>query len=104
MKHTPGPWKTESFSQAESGESVTLELHANSGYIGTFALELDGNHTPEDVAEFLANGRLIAAAPELLEALEAVNEAFHRQSLVEHRGDVMPKVWAAIRKAKGERD
>lgn len=42
------------------------------------------------------------AAPELLEALESVSEAFYRESLIEHRGDVMPKVWAAIRKAKGE--
>ena len=42
------------------------------------------------------------AAPEMLEALEAVSDAFYRESLVEHRGDVLPKVWAAIRKAKGE--
>jgi hypothetical protein len=42
------------------------------------------------------------AAPEMLKALEAVSNAFYRESLVEHRGDVMPKVWAAIRKAKGE--
>lgn len=41
-----------------------------------------------------------AAAPDMLEALKAVSDAFYRESLVEHRGDVMPKVWAAIKKAE----
>jgi hypothetical protein len=40
-------------------------------------------------------------AREMLETLEAISDAFYRESLVEHRGNVMPRVWAAVKKAKG---
>src|ERR1700722_19638595 len=97
-KHTPGPWRTERFAQAESEQSVSTELHANSGYIGTFTLELDPD-TPEDVAEFLANARLIAAAPELLEALELSEQALSGVPMAQYDlSFVLSQVRAAIRK------
>ena len=84
-QHTPGPWR--------QGKNANLWIYSEQRLIVKVC--------PDSISSG-ANARLIAAAPDLLEALEAVNEAFHRESLVEHRGDVMPKVWAAIRKAKGE--
>jgi hypothetical protein len=46
-----------------------------------------------------ANALLIAASPELYGALEAVAEAFLDNRLHEYSGNVMPLVWAALKKA-----
>ena len=76
-KHTPGPWAVHSaypwiikqgpdvpFIQPDSGVTICNTMgHENSGFFPT----------PE---EGRANARLIAAAPELLEALKLLDEAF----------------------------
>ena len=52
-----------------------------------------------------ANARLIAAAPQMLEALEAVAPLLHwldQEQNVTMAGDMLPKVLAAIAAAKGE--
>jgi hypothetical protein len=59
MKHTPGPWTYD-----RSGYS----LYVNSGRELVTALSMDGKRM--ETSE--ANARLIAAAPELLEALKSV--------------------------------
>jgi len=92
--HTPGPWDAV---DAEGQPQIVSRTNKLIAEVNTVVRFVYGR--PDDPQ---ADARLIAAAPELLEALESVTEAFYRESLVEHRGDVMPKVWAAIRKAKGE--
>ena len=76
-KHTKGPWEVV---QTDAGiivrtESVKKTRAGASRYaaIGGF-----DRSDPEQLAEALANARLIAAAPELLEALEALVNDFGR--------------------------
>ena len=68
MKHTPGPWKVEYFKRVRS--------EANGEMVCTGYGEIKYGRTNEEV-ELLAeaNARLIAAAPELYEALEDVLDA-----------------------------
>lgn len=94
-KHTPGPWARDTGSgfgcdvRAENGRKVAATWGINNG---------DPNR-PAYRAECDANARLIAAAPELLAALE--------MALVYVDGEGTPEqyeqVVAAIAKAKGER-
>lgn len=70
-KHTPGPWKVSNYRPydiiARDPKESTYECGDNRyDPIAT----VYRNHTQE----FLANARLIAAAPELLEALKGVLE------------------------------
>jgi hypothetical protein len=62
--HTPGPWHVSS-----QGQFVRYRLEKSGGFpYNVCAMEVFGG--PEDERE--ANARLIAVAPEMLEALEAV--------------------------------
>ena len=81
MKHTPGPWNYD-----RSGYS----LYVNSGRELVTALSMDGKRL--ETSE--ANARLIAAAPDLLEALERY---------VHHFGDPLKCARTAIAKATGEK-
>lgn len=92
ITHTPGPWR------------ITTD------FIGVYDSEarrianLDSDGAPDfDVDETLANARLIAAAPELLVALEEMVAAFGWQApnanpTVE---TAVATAWKAIAKAKG---
>ncbi len=70
MSHTPGPWKVSNHSGADNEIDIEQEsagwfLRLSPGY------EFTAFDDPELVEkEFKANARLIAAAPELLEACE----------------------------------
>lgn len=111
-KHTPGPW------EVVNGLDVFTGLGARNA-AGVEAAENDGWHIADcdmgpsstregeaDIphAEKLANARLIAAAPELLEALniaELFMSGFEGDSMqVEIEGQLR-KIRAAIAKATG---
>lgn len=87
-KHTPGPWSAEKCRSGfavyayKSGEAV-VQTEDDEGRYGTIANE--------------ANARMIAAAPELLDALRLV---------LAHDGALTGADWTAIRaaiaKAEGE--
>ena len=67
MKHTPGPWKAIPY-----GETIAIRSMAP-GCWDVAAVNYTGNaESGIPNAQDRADGRLIAAAPELLEALEAV--------------------------------
>jgi hypothetical protein len=91
-KHTPGPWFNE-------GTKVFTKQLAY--YVAE--TQIEGKSYTKQGNEAEANARLIGAAPELLEALEAVFQArapsfnFDFSSAPD-----MQKVADAIRKAKGE--
>lgn len=96
-KHTPGPWYAfwnENFWQinTESDEFQNMCI----GDVCESSEIFDKGHKPHDHAE--ANARLIAAAPDLLEALEIAR--FHVS--MEGTADDLEKVDAAIAKARGE--
>lgn len=66
MKHTPGPW-----AMPDSGQGRISKVKANGGWDGLIATADCGDYA-RSRSEGLANARLIAAAPELLEALQGI--------------------------------
>jgi hypothetical protein len=100
-KHTPGPWK------ARKGfDSETIEVFAPNSKIKKPFQPTDLAVVQADSREGKANARLIAAAPELLEALEEA-ETYLVERGVDIRGVtgrtvILPKMRAAIAKATGK--
>lgn len=98
-KYTPGPWRTEDHAPG-FGVCVVDAQNVNTVY----AYEL--HKTPEECE---SNARLIAAAPELLEALNDCDHAFAawQMGVVPGRPKdilaLIAKVRAAIAKAEGLR-
>lgn len=70
--HTPGPWKAENLDDEPYGR-ITIHRPGAGRSIAT--LWQDDAPVPEWNAEQWANARLIAAAPELLDALKELTEA-----------------------------
>jgi hypothetical protein len=62
-KHTPGPWAAHDIDDDTSARQFWISDAADGGLIAA----------AEPIAEAVANARLIAAAPELYEALRACN-------------------------------
>lgn len=102
-KHTPGPWEVErsegGYEQAwvKGSKRIIVTVHGRTRTSNVFTRLND---------EDLANARLIAAAPEMLEALKLIRK---RQFLVERTADavhlpadVAAAVEAAIVKAEGK--
>lgn len=88
--HTPGPWNLIAESVEDTdGNSIAMVT----GGSGCQYIEDDVN------AECLANARLIAAAPALLDALETLTVAMYDDVLFE---DAITKARAAIAAARGE--
>ena len=107
-KHTPGPWSVGKVSHKKQRVDID-SLHADQtlghqtwrGLARAYGCE---DMPAEGTAVMLANARLIAAAPELLEALEQMVSVFldtegrHGES----ENDAMDAARAAIAKATGE--
>jgi urocanate hydratase len=107
-KYTPGPW--EALTRDEYND--LFQTDEESELLATYAIVSDMNdmYGPWTIAEIIgglgevqvnANARLIAAAPDLLEACE---EASLDLRLLEGYVPSMDMIDAAIRKAKGETD
>jgi hypothetical protein len=82
MSHTPGPWKLDDFGRYDAS-LLTGDYHAVSAGNGYHA---DGeNGTGFGLTGFLEmeDARLIAAAPQLLEACKAVLIAFERNDCID---------------------
>ena len=112
-KHTQGPWTIDTISGWTDGSDRDLNgdiwifgegdaLPFGKVFTDTEEREID----PEIIPERIANARLMAAAPELLEALESITASYDR--LLEEYGK--PFEWgefesdvarAAIAKATG---
>lgn len=109
-KHTPGPWRTYS-ARGSDGEHCYWGIDPEGDYRGTIGSSHDAEHiggiTKE---ESEANARLIAAAPELLEALDEMTaicaactfENIYIRGQYFNREGSVERARAAIAKAKGE--
>ena len=71
-KHTPGPWRIGEIRHA--GAYQLVQVDAQNGYICDVQAPILLGEFDEETRE--ANARLIAAAPEMLAALEAVQAYF----------------------------
>jgi len=78
MKHTPGPWHVNTL------EVVPFSIHAHRGCVAEVSR---GTMNEVGADEIEANARLIAAAPELLAALE--NLAARQISTTDHQKNTM---------------
>lgn len=106
-KHTPGPWIVN-----EDADSIWVEPTSSlcNPICVIFARKTSNYNPPEFQDEDYANARIIAAALELLEALENIVKRFGTGPNEEDDRDVMCKIWvnkneiaqarAAIKKAK----
>lgn len=119
--HTPGPWEVRFVEDDWESKLVILMADARSTYPGyyTNAEVVDYDHgvetDSEGFAQVKANARLIAAAPDLLDALRDLKEVVGDvliPALQKHRGEVWladeirfaavtERVDAAIAKAEG---
>jgi hypothetical protein len=86
--HTKGPWKV-----AEGKKADELFIEASTRKGGRIARLWNGRTGRN------ANAKLIAAAPDMLEALEQVAEALDNGTLTHKR---IALVFDAIKKAKGD--
>lgn len=94
-RHTPGPWSIGDENNACCDVLLGTEHNL------TCSMDRRDNNTCAEVisrAEMLANAHLIAAAPDMLEALKDSREALRRAGTA---GELMV-VNAAIAKATGE--
>jgi hypothetical protein len=90
-KHTPGPWESiRQFSINGDQDHLSYDIRPASWNAGRLAVVTEGNAEPEP------NARLIAAAPELLEALKLV-----RDNARDDSPEMWDKVNSAIAKATG---
>ena len=98
-KHTPGPW------QAMLSGNVVYEWTPPGGRsISCKIVARTTNHNAAPDTEEAANARLIAAAPELLEALKLAEERIVELSAwakIEAEGQTIAEIRAAIAKAEG---
>lgn len=98
-QHTPGPWRVGPY----PGHVESMDGRLVAGCMGRqSAKDSDDTNAVNE-----ANARLIAAAPELLEALEDVMERFGTQLRLQGYGrefkeEMLDKARAAIAQAKGE--
>ena len=93
-KHTPGPWRT----KREGFSTVYVEARIDGGLIQEVAA-CGPTEAGRDQQE--ANARLIAAAPELLEALRGIMK-LDEDLCSEGSIEALDKARAAIAKATGE--
>lgn len=108
MAHTPGPWLIEDPLGSDAGDSLWIVQEGASGEVYDWRnLAVVCSDDPEDgegggdlitVAERDANARLIAAAPELLDALQELLAATEEVGYV-HYAPFRAKARAAIAKA-----
>lgn len=96
MKHTPGKWK---IGRALSSTGATPIRNQDGDNIA-WVCGADSSLCP-DISTISANARLIAAAPEMYEALKAISEEI--QAIGFHPNSATAKVWEAIAKAEGLR-
>jgi hypothetical protein len=102
VKHTPGPWVLEIQKPLALSTRIGEPIAVVGGEYLYESIEIIvgrtcdfGSHGAEQT---LANARLIAAAPDMLEALEAISERFQGTFL---DGFPKTKLREAIAKAKG---
>lgn len=101
-KHTPGPWEFEEISDAGDERGEGFIIGGNLGGLVGAALPWPTELDSGDFSRVEANARLIAAAPDLLEALKKAVEYLRPRVPGGKRGVVLlPELEAAIAKAEG---
>lgn len=92
-KHTPGPWK----SKEENSLTIkTTEIFTNSVDVTNISEPIMRiRHNEEKLSESIANAKLIAAAPDLLQALIKLSDAFLYEAMEKHDKTYTPNEFPA---------
>lgn len=97
-KYTPGPWITE-----KSGSAIWIgpNFHRTDGKVELIVthINIDPEYKKGVLAKNEANAKLIAAAPELLEALEEMIDEVGVKFLTDRQKSAFNKGIAAVKKA-----
>lgn len=105
-KFTPGPWKIRNGFDGESYEVYPAKVNGESKpNIGVWAELATVNKHPQPGSTGKANARLIAAAPDMYEALEALQKANGANDFNGWHDSFAPaieKARAALTKARGQ--
>jgi hypothetical protein len=96
-QHTLGPWSVSPVGRSVYGHRSEVS-YDGSPYTPRICDCIFGGKGDEQLA---ANAHLIAAAPELLEALEMIHRVMIQRNIGEDEREVADAAWAAIQKAKG---
>jgi hypothetical protein len=105
--HTPGPWHYRSNAHSKSTFGISI-FHGTAPYEEGLIADLSGRYksyrTEAEIGpSTIANARLIAAAPDLLSALEEMMSVFQdHEQYDEESAEVIQSARSALRKAKGE--
>jgi hypothetical protein len=105
-KHTPGPWRANERTICPRSRKWVQTDVRGGGEVVAICSRTRHTVSDDDVAEVMANARLIAAAPDLLAACEAAMEFLPKGEYPGGSGQteavrVRDLVRAAIAKAKG---
>jgi hypothetical protein len=101
-RHTPGPWQAIGTDPAEGGDWFWIKAQPNAAMRG-FTQEIGAVNGSQSDPTQAANARLIAAAPDLLEAAAALVEGeFGLMPDASAFEAAMDRLAAAIAKARGE--
>ena len=92
-KHTPGPWFAVGYQVEIESETVAD--------ICTTDATLFGQGGLHDDARAMANARLIAAAPDMLEMLEVARDSLEVSNYEGEEDEVLAAIASVIAKAKG---
>lgn len=101
MKHTPGPW----VAPKEQGNLILPKRNWEDQQIGAIANGMQILVYPCDTMETEANARLIAAAPDLLEACKWAHQFLVSRKDIPPVGEaaqIFDLIAAAIAKAEGK--
>lgn len=94
-KHTPGEWRVER-------TNFRHEIVAGNTWVAIVLHARESAQAPESREEQEANARLIAAAPELLEACKALIDELKRYEVVRPQAaDAVRRAEEIVRKAGG---
>jgi hypothetical protein len=98
-KHTPGPWiivcRQKTMTNVQSNKTYQIDDYS------ICSQEVQTMPLVAQIGTNKANAQLIAAAPELLEALEHLSKELCDGKFVKHSPDAILKIKSAIAKARG---
>lgn len=97
-KHTPGPWATDEADHTEPYQDITIRA----GRRSICRVWIDDAPVHDYNNEQRVNARLIAAAPELLEALKRLTTAIDHATELHRFSTLWDDARAAIAKATGD--
>jgi len=105
-KHTPGPWSVQNgavygCNNPKHGSSPHVCALDNTP-IRIASMDRDGPNKVHAPTERDANARLIAAAPDMLQALERMVAVYEYVTQIRHDDDALAQAIAAIAKAQGK--